>query len=470
MLKNVTLLDSRKDGKATWRLLGPNGLPLDSFTAFADSLVRRHPFNTRLSYCRHLAEFLDYLFEAATALNAANPGQRFTRALLRRVIEAYDAYLVFGSSSGNEIAVLVDASKPSPRHSATTSALMHAPVRKFLKVSEALRLEMEELTQEGLRADLVDPQPLLPDLGVVAAVSGVQLQAMVATSMIAGVISGGPKFLQSAILPTASPQVAYQDSRAFPYDAIGEFIEKLPTYRDKALYAFLAASGCRGHEALQLLMDDINVDDREVALRNPSLRSNHPSYLALLPAERDRLAWKGRTTESTLLIEPFAQMFFANLEQYLKTEYIPHGTHRFVFQFLRTGMEGRPYFLSAASSRIETFKRAAAAIGVESQVHGPHSLRHAYGTYLLNYFPRVNGDYGLPLAFVQQLMGHANIKSTMKYARHDEELMRMELQHANAMVFNGAVPKPLLQLKLEALNAQVRKLSGILGISGMRAQ
>jgi hypothetical protein len=39
--------------------------------------------------------------------------------------------------------------------------------------------------------------------------------------------------------------------------------------------------GCRGHEALQLLMDDINVDEREVALRAPSLRPNHPSYLVL---------------------------------------------------------------------------------------------------------------------------------------------------------------------------------------------
>lgn len=469
MLKNVSLLDSQKDGSATWRLLGPNGLPLDSFTAFADSLIRKHPFNTRVAYCRHLAEFLDYLFEAASALQTANPGQRFTRALLQQVIEAYDAYLVLGSSSGNRIALLVDASKPSPRHSPTTSALMHAPVRKFLKVSETLRAEMEELTQQGLRNDVVDPQPLLPDLDTAAPVSRHQRQAMAATSMIAGVIAGGPKLIRSATLPTISPQVAYQDSRAFPYDAIGDFIDHLPTYRDKSLYALLAASGCRSHEALQLLIDDIDIDERGVALRSPHSRLNQPSYLSLLPEERDRLAWKGRTTERTLLIEPFAQLFFANLEHYLRTEYVPHGHHRFLFQFLRAGMEGRPYFLSAASSRNEVFKRAAAVVGVADRVHGPHSLRHAYGTYLLNYFPRVNGDYGLPLPFVQQLMGHANVKSTMKYARYDEELMRLELQHANAMVFDGATPKSVLQLKLEALNAQVLKLSRTLGISDNKA-
>lgn len=470
MLKNVSLLDSVKDGQATWRLLGPNGQRLESFNAFADSLLRRHPFNTRLTYSRHLAYFFDYLFEAAAALDTAAPGQKFTSALLRQVIEAYDAYLVFGSSSGNEIARLVDSSRPSPKHSATTSAAMHAPVRKFLKVSEALRLEMEELTQEGLRSDVIDPQPLLPGTSTVIPVSWPQRRAMAASSMIAGVISGGPKFLHSAILPTISPQVAYQDSRAFPYDAICDFIGKLPTYRDKAFYAFLAASGCRSHEGLQLLMDDINIDEREVVLRDPFLRPNHPSYLALQPKERDRLAWKGRTTESTLLIEPFAQMFFANLEQYLRMEYIPHGLHRFVFQYLRAGKEGRPYFLSAAKSRLEIFKRAATSVGVAERVHGPHSLRHSYGTYLLNYFPRVNGDYGLPLALVQHLMGHAEVKHTMKYAQQDKELLRMELQHANAMVFNGMQPKPLLQLKLEALNAQVRKLSGLLGINDDRTK
>jgi integrase len=458
MLRNVTLLKSEKDGKATWRLLGPSGLPLDSFAAFADSLLRKHPFNTRASYCRNLAEFFDYLFEAASALQAASPGQRVTRALLQQVIEAYDDYLVLGSASGKRVAILVDAAKPSPMHAPATSALMHAPVRKFLRLSEQLRTEMEELTNQGLRQDVADPQPLLTDLRGAVPVVVAQRQAMAATSMIAGVLSGGPKFLRSAILPTVSPQVAYEDSRAFPFDSIGDFIEQLPTYRDKALYSFQAASGCRIHEGLQLLLDDIDVTAGSVALRSPRLRVNHPSYLSLGPTERDKLAWKGRTTESTLLIEPFVSLFFANLEQYLRTEYTPHGLHRFVFQFLRKGQEGRPFFLSAATSRLETFKRAATAAGLAAQVHGPHSLRHAYGTYLLNYFPRLNGDYGLAVPLVQQLMGHANVKSTLKYARYDQDLMRLELQHANAMVFNGATPKSIGQLKLEALNSQVLKL------------
>lgn len=459
MLKNVTLLKTEKNGKATWRLLGPDGLPLDSFTAFADSLLRQHRYNTRKAYCRHLANFFDYLLEAETALKASHPEGQLTRARLKNILEAYDEYLVKGEDSGDEIAKLVSQTRPSLRYPAQTSALMHAPLRKFLSLSEHLRREMEELEQLGSPYDeAVDSVPLFPTLHAKVPVTLGQHREMTANSMIAGVISGGPKFLKSTTLPTISSQVAYEDSRAFPFDQIADFVAQQTTFRDKAFYAFLAASGARSHEGLQLLFDDIDVNAGSVALRDPALRANHHSYLSLTPLERDKLSWKGRTTESTLLIEPFASLFFENLEKYLAREYIPHGLHRFVFQYLKQGLEGRPYFLSAKSTRQGAFKTAAASIGLEDVVQGPHSLRHAYGTYLLNYFPRSNGEYGLPLTFVQQLMGHASEKSTLKYARYDKDLIQLELQHANAMIFNGATPKSIVELKLEALNAQVRKL------------
>ncbi|WP_290644414.1 tyrosine-type recombinase/integrase [Aquabacterium sp.] len=462
----MTLLKATKDGKATWRLLGPNGLPLDSFTAFADSLLRKHGFNTRNSYCRHLAIFYDYLFEYEAVLKAASPGEPLTRARLKSVLEAFDEYLVHGEDSGNEIAKLVSQSRPSTRYAAATSALMHAPLRKFLSLSEHIRQELQELSQLGMCTEGdVDTEPLLHDLHSKVPVTPSQHRAMTANSMISGVISGGPKFLKSTVLPTTSPQVSYDDSRAFPFDEIESFIKAQTTFRDKALYAFLAASGCRNHEGLQLLFDDLDISAGTVALRDPALRANHPSYLYLSPEERDLLAWKGRTTESTLLLEPFASMFFESLEHYMAKEYVPHGLHRFVFQYLKKGKEGRPYFLSSHNTRLEAFKRAAAVVGLEGVVSGPHSLRHAYGTYLLNYFPRLSGDYGLPIAFVQQLMGHAEEKSTLRYARYDKDLMQLELRHANAMVYNGAEPKSIDQLKLEALNAQVRKLQQQIGLT-----
>lgn len=465
MLKNVTLLPTQLGGKKTWRLLGPDGVPQESFGVFADSLIRKHPLNTRLSYCRSLAEFFDYLFEASMALQACDPETKLTRFVLQEIVESFDEYLVVGGSSGNRVALLVHATKPSPMRAPTTSALMHAPLRKFLALSEQLRKEMSEMAREGLVSTRdVDQAPLLPGIGKREKVSGHQQTAMSATSMISGVISGGPQLLRRAILPTVSPQIPYEESRAFPFDAVADFIDELPTHRDKTLYAMLAASGARTCEGLQLLFDDIDVNEGTVALRSPKLRASHPSYLSLPPDKREKLAWKGRTTERTLLIEPFASMFFTNLELYLRHEYIPHGLHRFVFQYSAKKLSGNPYFLSAPSTRLAIFQRAVTSAGIGANVSGPHSLRHAYGTFLLNYFPRLNGDYGLPVSLVQQLMGHADVKSTLKYARHDRDLMKLELKHANAMVFNGAAPKSIIQLKLEALNAQVRKLQAELDV------
>jgi hypothetical protein len=150
MLKNVTLLPAELNGKTTWRLLGPDGMPEESFGVFADSLIRKHPLNTRRSYCRHLAEFFDYLHEASMALQADDSRVKLTRLMLREIVEAFDEYLVLGDSSGNRVAQLVNATKPSPMHASATSALMHAPLRKFLALSEQLRKEMAEMAREGL--------------------------------------------------------------------------------------------------------------------------------------------------------------------------------------------------------------------------------------------------------------------------------------------------------------------------------
>ena len=180
------------------------------------------------------------------------------------------------------------------------------------------------------------------------------------------------------------------------------------------------------------------------------------------------LSWKGRTTHETLLIEPFSTMFFEYLELYLKHEYIPHGLHRFVFQYSYREHMGRPYFLSDASGRQKIFKKAAAEAGIETRLGGDHSLRHAYGTYALNYFPRINGEYGLPLAFVQQLLGHKHARHTSIYAQYDKDLLHEELQYANAMVFGGAVPKSVVELKLQALNALVKQIEAQLMCSKVK--
>jgi integrase/recombinase XerD len=452
-MKNVTLLGTEKDGRQSWRLLDPEGKPLAAFDAFANSLLRKHSINTRRSYCRHLAEFFDYLYEAALHLEQQTDKLTIDAIQLIDIIESYDDYLVYGEISGNKIAQKVHSAMPSPHVSRSSSSTKHASIRKFLHLSERIRQQLIEFANAGLIEANLDKKPLVDGVGIKRALTSLERRAIIGTSMLAGVISGGAKLLNKTIFPTSSYHSGYSHNRAYPFDQIPALIESMPTYRDKTLYALCAASGCRISEALQLLWDDVEVTNRSICLIDPKSRPNHTSYQALNQKQRDSLVWKGRATEKTLLIEPYCSMFFELLQSYLKNEYIPHGQHRFVFQYDFVGHKGLPYFLSAASSRREVFLNAVKKQNLPADFvgRGPHSLRHMYGTYLLNYFPRPNGTYGLPVGVVQKLMGHSNIKSTERYARHDSDLIEAELVYANNMIFKNGQTKPLNVIKKEIL-------------------
>jgi site-specific recombinase XerD len=132
------------------------------------------------------------------------------------------------------------------------------------------------------------------------------------------------------------------------------------------------------------------------------------------------------------MIEPFASIFWSYLEKYLTFEYNSSVNHDFVFQ----QSNGRPFFASDRSSRDKTFKNYAKRSGISDPLGiSPHSLRHMYGTYTLNYMP-VPGQStpGLPITYVKILMGHSKITSTMKYAKHDTDMIEALIQHANQYV------------------------------------
>lgn len=113
MFKHVSLLKCGANGKQSWQLLGPDGHSIRSFEAFAKTLERRS-VNTRRNYCRWLAEFFDYLFEAAASA-PADQDCCVSHDDLVEVIEAYDEYLVLGSDAGKEIARRIHEALPSPR-------------------------------------------------------------------------------------------------------------------------------------------------------------------------------------------------------------------------------------------------------------------------------------------------------------------------------------------------------------------
>lgn len=460
---NVSLISKIRDGRQSWRLLDANSQIIPGFEVFATS-INRSPLNTRKNYCRHLAQFFDYMFEAGIQLAKDDPAFTFSRQVLADILESYHSYLTEGKESGNRIARQVSQTLPPGRkgdknNGAETSAAKHAVLRKFLELSEKIRIQQEELAELGYHDKPVDALTILPGIGEKRAVTDAERRAMISQSMLAGVISRGPQFIAERVLPTSFPRIQYDEERAFPIERVEDLVNSFRTHRDKALYAFLAASGVRISEALQLLWEDVDVQKGEVRLIDPRQRPNHSSYLYLTPLQRETLVWKARNTSATMLIEPFKTLFFKSLAAYHQEEYVPHGRHKFVFQYSLGGLDGEPYLLAGHDSYTDVFKGAARRAGIALPDRtGPHSLRHMYGTYLLNYFPRPDGTYGLPIGLVRTIMGHASISSTEKYARHDKDMIALELKYANLVVFHGLQSKSLVQMRLAALQAQVREI------------
>lgn len=200
----------------------------------------------------------------------------------------------------------------------------------------------------------------------------------------------------------------------------------------------MAASGLRTSETLALRWENINQTEAKIYVDDP----NNLRYSDHLP-RNVRLRFKGRAASDTYLIPQLRDRFFVALVEYLTYEYIPGCGHDFVFQDTATGpASGRPMHEMSDTARIQAFKRAVRKAGVPPRHDGrdwtPHSLRHAYGVYLLNYLP-VPGGYGLTLKEVQRLMGHKSETTTAHYARDDSAILAAKLEHADAFVY-GASP------------------------------
>ncbi len=462
-MKHVTVLPELRRGVPSFFLLGPDGR-VRAFDLFAESL-RKSPFNTVESYSYGAARFFDYLFEAAELFGQGAENAARTQDQLVELLDSYDDYLVYGEDSGNELVRQLSRSNPSPRVSARTSEQLHAPLRLLLKLSDTIRLQSAQLAEHGLVEYQVAKDALTATLSYPP--TALQRVALYRNSMLHGVIAGGDRLLHHSILPTGLAGLADEttEEQAFPFDLIEPVICEMTSHRDKALYAFSAASGCRISEALQVLWSDIDQRNMTVKLVNPKRRVNSPSYLYLTAEDRKKhLVWKARATQSTLLIEPFATIFFQELEAYRASEWKWNESHDFVFQHVNPKYLGRPFLLSSRSSRGEAFKKAVNAVRNKTgdlrliYSYGVHSLRHTYGFYLLNYFPRKNGSHGLPIGLVKQVMGHAQQKTTAKYARHDTDLIEEDLAYANTKIFGDGAARSLTHVKHSILLKRLERL------------
>ncbi len=435
-MKNFILVDAPQTSEARYLLLHINpDLPdeareLKPFSHYTLWLARQgYALNTAKVYAEHVARFVDYVYEASQTQFPAD-----VEVTIETIIYSYQAFLLFGKGAANPIASRLASSLGKERITShnSLSQTIESSIRWFLQVAES--------------KNKVSPDQLFGAFYTNQAEyrSQYEISAQKANSWLAGVIRDSlnavlPKRKRETLFPQAKRRDRKNDKQpyktvAFPIERSVDLVRQAKPnkaktfYRDMTIYALLGATGARSSEALQIRMCDIESDDFAVFLRDPFARKTP----GLTEDEYKLLAWKGRDTELTYMIEPFARIFWENLEKYLTLEYNSSVDHDFVFQ----SSDGRPYFASDRSSRDKTFKSYAKKAGIANLTGiSMHSLRHMYGTYTLNYMP-VPGQAatGFPITYVKILMGHSSVTSTMKYAKHDTDIIDAYLQHANQYV------------------------------------
>lgn len=477
-LKNVTLQRTlTRGGEATWCLIHEDGWRDPYFDYYAKHLLetKRNSLNTREQYCRSIAGFVDYLVEAGlwylesghhfpdrgVSVGAGAVG--FSGAVLVELIEMYTKVLAGGTHSGDPFVVELSRRLKRKACAHQSQGVHIAAINSYLQLSEGFNLRMQQSGLSEIHGlPLLHENTLFPDSGAATELSRFERMALSTRTMIGGVVAGGAKLKRLAALKVVTPdndddQGTYDYDSAFPLESAPNLITSgFCSYRDRALYCLLMASGIRISEALTLTWHDVDCLNRKVYIRDPRKKDLEKVYFGFLTVEQRRsLPWKGRTHPVTLLIEPFASEFWRLLELYMKEEMFTTSAHPFVFQVLKGKNLSAPLILSDQSNLRKTFKEACRKIDPDF-CYGAHSLRHMYGVYCINYWPNEDGSYGLAPEVVQFLMGHCDRDSTMGYAKPDTLILEVE-QKVNATILSGFRVEDRESVRVKVLEQKLRE-------------
>jgi integrase/recombinase XerC len=189
-------------------------------------------------------------------------------------------------------------------------------------------------------------------------------------------------------LPKHLPRVPSIEQMNRAVDSVGEDAASWPA-RDTAILELLYGCGIRNAELTGLNLDDIHWANEAILVRGKGQKERYvplgdsaAQALRAYLAERSALLAAGGGTK--LFATP---ALFVNLR--LRGLAKPGGEAR-----LTTRSVGR------------IVKRIAILRGLSADVH-PHTLRHAFGTHLL--------EEGADLRAIQELLGHERLSTTQRY-------------------------------------------------------
>lgn len=151
--------------------------------------------------------------------------------------------------------------------------------------------------------------------------------------------------------------------------------------KHRTILAMIFSAGLRISELLNLELKQIDVDRRQILVKNS----------------------KGRKDRNIILAESIIPLMNNYLTSYQPENYF---------------VEGKPFQKYSAES-IRAFLHRSSKIAKITKNVTPHTLRHSYATHLL--------ENGIDLRYIQELLGHAKPETTMIYTHvTKKDLLKIE--------------------------------------------
>jgi integrase/recombinase XerC len=206
-----------------------------------------------------------------------------------------------------------------------------------------------------------------------------------------GVVEQNPaKLVSTPRLPKKLPRVPTIEEMNSMLDGKMPEVASFPE-RDRLMFELLYGCGIRNSELVGIDMNDISVSNEAILIRGKGKKERY------VPFGGSALAALG-------VYLPWRQQLLATLKS-KQTEPMKSAT-------AAKGMG--PLLVNQRGGRLATrsvgriIKRIAVAKGLSSDVH-PHTLRHAFGTHML--------EEGADLRAIQELLGHERLATTQRYTQ-----------------------------------------------------
>uniref|UniRef100_UPI0040477916 tyrosine-type recombinase/integrase n=1 Tax=Rheinheimera sp. TaxID=1869214 RepID=UPI0040477916 len=402
----------------TYDLLDPlTGESVAFYAEYLNKIIQEQISNSKQAQnsidaqASDLHVFLEYVVNAQEIFYSRKITTNST--LLAEIILSYRDYLTLGVNSQKAIARETAAETQRKPISISSANRYLSSVNGFVSASATEHERLNKAKELGFIDIDVSSEDIHRNLLQRRKLSENERKRLLRESVLAQVVSGGGKYTRTRLFGISRKASSKNDYQHFPVSHIEDLLDKAPSYMDRALWALLLGAGLRTSEACQLLISDVDIVTEELHVF--TYRDRVKCFEGLAFSDTLKLSFKGRETENAAFIEPFGEIFFEAITNYLKFERPKNLSHNYLFVTNSNNGRGRPLFAASRTTRNGKFKKIQELISCPTKHNGRrftlHSLRHFYGYWLLNFHLTEKGER-FSLLEVQRMMGHANVNST----------------------------------------------------------